>query len=92
MKKQILSEEIKRMQHLAGIINESKLNENNQPKIGDKVDVFNPKGKYSKESWWGPDEYLNNAEIIKVNGQKITVKDINYDEYEVDLTDISDIS
>jgi hypothetical protein len=89
MKKQILSEEIKRMQYLAGIINESKLNENNQPKIGDKVDVFNPKGKYSKESWWGPDEYLNNAEIIEVNGQKITVKDINDDEYEVDLTDIS---
>jgi hypothetical protein len=92
MKKQILSEEIKRMKQLAGIINESKLNENNQPKIGDKVDVFNPKGKYSKESWWGPDEYLNNAEIIEVNGQKITVKDINDDEYEVDLTDISDIS
>ena len=89
MKKQILSEEIKRMKQLAGIINESKLNENNQPKIGDKVDVFNPKGKYSKESWWGPDEYLNNAEIIEVNGQKITVKDINDDEYEVDLTDIS---
>ena len=84
MKKSLLSEEIKRMQNLAGIINESKL-----PKIGDKVDVFNPKGKYSKEPWWGPDEYLNNAEIIEVNGRKITVKDINDYEYEVDLNDIS---
>jgi hypothetical protein len=67
---------------------ENSINENEQPKIGDKVDVFNPKGKYSKESWWGPDEYLH-AEVVKINGQKITVKDINDDEYEVDLTDVS---
>jgi len=64
----------------------NQLNENEQPKIGDKVDVFNPKGKYSG---WGSDEYLYNAGVVKINGQKITVKDINDDEYEVDLTDVS---
>jgi hypothetical protein len=62
--------------------------QNKPPKIGDKVDVFNPKGKYSRESWWGPDEFLTNAEVVKINGQKITVKDLNDDEYEVDLTDV----
>jgi hypothetical protein len=65
---------------------ENSINENEQPKIGDKVDVFNPKGKYSG---WGSDEYLYNAGVVKINGQKITVKDINDDEYEVDLTDVS---
>jgi hypothetical protein len=87
-----MNKEFLKMQKLAGLITESQmkamLNENEQPKIGDKVDVFNPKGKYSKESWWGPDEYLH-AEVVKINGQKITVKDINDDEYEVDLTDVS---
>jgi len=67
----------------------SKLTEGNkQPKVGDKVDVKNPKGKYSRESWWGPDEYLYNAEVVNVNGPKITVKDINDDEYEVDVDDV----
>jgi hypothetical protein len=85
-----MNKEFLKMQKLAGLITESQmkamLNENEQPKIGDKVDVFNPKGKYSG---WGSDEYLYNAEVVKINGQKITVKDINDDEYEVDLTDVS---
>jgi len=88
MKKQILSEEFKRMQKLAGLLTEEEqttLAENQQPKIGDKVDVFNPKRKYSG---WGSDEYLYNAEVVKINGQKLTVKDLNDDEYEVDLVDI----
>ena len=66
----------------------SKLLSELQVKVGDKVDVFNPKGKYSRESWWGPDEFLYNAEVMQINGQKITVKDINDDEYEVDTDDI----
>ena len=66
----------------------SKLLSEIQVKVGDKVDVFNPKGKYSRESWWGPDEFLYNAEVMQINGQKITVKDINDDEYEVDTDDI----
>jgi hypothetical protein len=63
--------------------------ESKELKVGEKVDVFNSKGKYSKESWWGPDEYLNNAEIVNITGEKITVKDINDDEYEVDSSDVS---
>jgi hypothetical protein len=63
--------------------------ESKELKVGEKVDVFNSKGKYSKESWWGPDEYLNNAEIVNITGEKITVKDINDDEYEIDSSDIS---
>ena len=63
--------------------------ESKELKVGEKVDVFNSKGKYSKESWWGPDEYLNNAEIVNITGDKVTVKDINDDEYEVDSSDIS---
>jgi hypothetical protein len=66
----------------------SKLLSELQFKVGDKVDVFNPKGKYSGESWWGPDEFLYNAEVVQINGQKTTVKDINDDEYEVDTVDI----
>ena len=62
--------------------------ESKELKVGEKVDVFNSKGKYSKESWWGPDEYLYNAEIVNITGEKITVKDINDDEYEVDSSDI----
>jgi len=63
--------------------------ESKELKVGEKVDVFNSKGKYSKESWWGPDEYLNNAEIVNITGDKVTVKDINDDEYEVDSSDVS---
>ena len=63
--------------------------ESKELKVGEKVDVFNSKGKYSKESWWGPDEYLYNAEIVNITGEKITVKDINDDEYEVDSSDVS---
>ncbi len=88
-----MNKEFLKMQKLAGLITENQykenISENEQPKVGDKVDVFNPKGKYSRESWWGPDEYLNNAEVVKINGQKITVKDLIADEYEVDLTDVS---
>jgi hypothetical protein len=58
-------------------------------KVGEKVDVFNKGGKYSKESWWGPDEYLNNAEIVNITGEKVTVKDINDDKYEIDSSDVS---
>ena len=63
--------------------------ESKELKVGEKVDVFNSKGKYSKESWWGPDEYLYNAEIVNITGEKITVKDINDNEYEIDSSDIS---
>jgi hypothetical protein len=85
-----MNKEFLKMQKLAGLITENQmkvmLNENEQPKIGDKVDVFNPKGKYSELP---KDEYLYNAEVVKINGQKITVKDLNDDEYEIDLTDVS---
>ena len=84
-----MKKEFLKMQKLAGLITENQfkqLVENEQPKIGDKVDVFNSKGKYSG---WGSDEYLYNAEVVRVNGQKIIVKDLNDDEYEVDLTDVS---
>jgi hypothetical protein len=60
--------------------------ESKELKVGEKVDVFNKGGKYQG---WGRNEYLYNSEIVNITGEKVTVKDINDDEYEVDSLDIS---
>ena len=60
--------------------------ESKELKVGEKVDVFNKGGKYQG---WGRNEYLYNSEIVDITGEKVTVKDINDDEYEVDSSDIS---
>ena len=60
--------------------------ESKELKVGEKVDVFNKGGKYQG---WGRNEYLYNSEIVDITGEKVTVKDINDDEYEVDSLDIS---
>jgi hypothetical protein len=60
--------------------------ESKELKVGEKVDIFNKGGKYQG---WGRNEYLYNSEIVNITGDKVTVKDINDDEYEVDSSDIS---
>ena len=85
MTKSDLKAKIKEM--ILAELTEDSLNENS-PKIGDKIDVFNPKGKYGPE-FTGPDQYLYNAEVIKVEGNKVTVKDLNDDEFIIDSADIA---
>jgi len=85
MTKEQLKAQIKEM--ILAELTEDSLNENS-PKIGDKIDVFNPKGKYGPE-FTGPDQYLYNAEVIKVEGNKVTVKDLNDDEFIIDSADIA---
>jgi len=60
--------------------------ESKELKVGEKVDIFNKGGKYQG---WGRNEYLYNSEIVNITGDKVTVKDINDDEYEVDSSDVS---
>lgn len=59
-------------------------------KIGDMVDVYNPKGKYG--SWMcAPDSYLYNCKVVAMSndGSRVTVEDANQDQYIVELSDVT---
>ena len=56
-------------------------------KVGDKVDV-----KPGVIDDFPSDQYVYNVNVEKINGDKLTVKDINDDEYEVSISDVEELN
>ena len=56
-------------------------------KVGDKVDV-----KPGVIDDFPSDQYVYNVNVEKINGDKLTVKDINNDEYEVSISDVEELN
>ena len=56
-------------------------------KVGDKVDV-----KPGVIDDFPSDLYVYNVNVEKINGDKLTVKDINDDEYEVSISDVEELN
>jgi len=56
-------------------------------KVGDKVDV-----KPGVIDDFPSDQYVYNVNVEKINGDKLTVKDANDDEYEVSISDVEELN
>jgi hypothetical protein len=56
-------------------------------KVGDKVDV-----KPGVIDDFPSDQYVYNVNVEKINGDKLTVKDINDDEYDVKISDVEKLN
>jgi hypothetical protein len=55
-------------------------------KVGDKVDI--KPGVISTPYTHGNDEYIYDVSVVQINGDKLTVMDMNGDEYSVQITDV----